>query len=110
MIRHKALSLILVAAFSTSAMYASPFSIFHKDVPAASTSAKVAVVFDNTAEYPRQIKIGDKVKTLSSKKATRLEIPAGTKVTVYSAMKTHNPGDVLIVVDAAHPDQTVKVD
>jgi hypothetical protein len=111
MIRHKVLTLALVAAFSTSAVYAAPFgSIFHKDAPAASTSAKVAVVFNNTAEYPRQIKVGDKVKTLGSKKATRMEIPAGTKVTVYSSMKTHNPGDVLIVVDAAHPDQTVLVD
>jgi hypothetical protein len=110
MIRHKALSLVLVAAFSTSALYAAPLSIFHKDAPTASASAKVAVVFDNTAEFPRQIKIGNKVKTLTSKKATRIEIPAGTSVTVYSAMKSHNPGDVLIVVDAAHPDQTVKID
>lgn len=112
MIRHKVLSLVLVAACSTTtALYAAPFgSIFHKDTPAASSSSKVAVVFNNTAEYPRQIKIGDKVKTLGSKKATRIEIPAGTTVTVYSSEKSRNPGDVLIVVDATHPDQTVKVD
>lgn len=112
MTRHKVLSLVLVAASCAApAVYAAPFgSIFHKDTPAAASSTKVAVVFDNTAEYPRQIKIGDKVKTLASKKATRVEIPAGTKVTAYSSEKTHNPGDVLIVVDAAHPDQTVKID
>jgi hypothetical protein len=111
MIRHKVLSLVLVAAWSTTALYAAPFgSIFHKDAPATASSTKVAVVFNNTAEYPRQIKIGDKIKTLGSKKATRIEIPAGTTVTGYSSEKTRNPGDVLIVVDAAHPDETVKVD
>jgi hypothetical protein len=54
--------------------------------------------------------VGSKVKTLASHKVTHLAIPAGTTVTVYSSMKTHNPGDVLVVVDASHPNQTVNVD
>jgi hypothetical protein len=111
MLRHKALSFVLAAAVSTTFLNAAAFgSIFHKDAPAAATSAKVIVEFNNTAESPRQIKVGDKIKTLNSKKVTKLEIPAGTTVTVYSAMKSHNPGDVLIVVDATHPNQTVVVD
>ena len=111
MLRHNALTLVLAATFSTTLLYAAPFgSIFHKDAPAAASSAKVEVLFNNTADSPRQIKVGNKVKTLTSKKVTRMEIPAGTSVNVYSNMKSHNPGDVLIVVDAAHPNQTVTVD
>ena len=112
MIHRKALSLALVIACSSTALYAAPFgNIFHKDAPATTTSqAKVEVQFNNTAEYPRQIKVGNKIKTLTSKKVTRMEIPVGTSVTVYSSMKSHNPGDVLVVVDAAHPNQTVTVD
>ena len=111
MIRRNVLSLALVVAFSTTAIYAAPFgNIFHKDAPATTSQAKVEVEFNNTAQYPRQIKVGNKIKTLTSKKVTRMEIPVGTSVTVYSSMKTHNPGDVLLVVDAAHPNQTVTVD
>jgi hypothetical protein len=111
MIHRKVLSLALVVAFSSTALYAAPFgNIFHKDAPATTSQAKVEVQFNNTAEYPRQIKVGNKVKTLTSKKITRMEIPVGTSVTVYSSMKSHNPGDVLVVVDAAHPNQTVTID
>lgn len=111
MLRNKALTLVLAATISTTFLNAAAFgSIFHKDAPSAASSAKVQVQFDNTAESPRLIKVGNKVKTLTSKKVTRMEIPAGTTVTVYSSMKTHNPGDVLIVVDAAHPNQTITVD
>lgn len=114
MFRQKALVLVLTAACSSSMLYAAPFgSIFHKDKSTAMTSgssADVTVDFNNTAEYPRQIKVGSKVKTLASHKVTHLAIPAGTTVTVYSSMKTHNPGDVLVVVDAAHPNQTITVD
>lgn len=113
MLRQKTLALVLAAACS-STLYAAPLgNIFHKDKDtstAHSSSANVNVTFNNTAQFPRQIKIGDKVKTLSSHKVTRMSIPAGTTVTVYSSMKTHNPGDVLVVVDAAHPDQVVSVD
>lgn len=114
MFRQKALIFVLAAACSTTMLYAAPFgSIFHKDKSTATTSssaAGVVVDFNNTAEYPRQIKVGSKVKTLASHKVTHLTIPAGTTVTVYSSMKSHNPGDVLVVVDAAHPNQTVTVD
>jgi hypothetical protein len=114
MFRQKALISVLVAASSTTMLYAAPFgSIFHKDKSTATTSsssADVVVDFNNTAEYPRQIKVGSKIKTLASHKVTHLTIPAGTTVTVYSSMKTHNHGDVLVVVDAAHPNQTVNVD
>jgi FlaG/FlaF family flagellin (archaellin) len=111
MFRHKAITLVLAAACATTVLPAAAFgSIFHKDAPAASSSAKVEVQFNNTADSPRLIKVGGKVKTLDSKKVTKMEIPAGTTVTVYSSMKSHNPGDVLIVVDAAHPNQTVTVD
>lgn len=111
MLRHKVLTLVLAATISTPFIYAAPFgSIFHRDAPATASQAKVEVQFNNVAEYPRQIKVGNKVKTLVSKKVTRMEIPAGTSVTVYSAMKSRNPGDVLIVVDAAHPNQTVTID
>lgn len=114
MFRQKALVLVLTAACSSTMLYAAPFgNIFHKDKSTATTSSSssnVTVDFNNTAEYPRQIKVGTKVKTLASHKVTHLTIPAGTTVTVYSSMKTHNPGDVLVVVDASHPDQTVNVD
>jgi hypothetical protein len=114
MFRQKALALVLVAACSSTALYAAPLgNIFRKDKDATmahNNSANVNVQFNNTAEYPRQIKVGDKVKTLSSHKVTHMSVPAGTTVTVYSSMKTHNPGDVLLVVDSAHPDQVVTVD
>lgn len=114
MLRQKALVIVLAAACSSTMLYAAPLgNIFHKDkttTMADGKSAAVNVDFNNTAEYPRQIKVGDKVKTLSSHKVTHMSIPAGTKVTVYSSMKTHNPGDVLVVVDAAHPNQVVTVD
>lgn len=115
MFRQKALVLVLTAACSSTMLYAAPFggSIFHKDKSTATTSSSssnVTVDFNNTAEYPRQIKVGTKVKTLASHKVTHLEIPAGTTVTVYSSMKTHNPGDVLVVVDASKPNQTINVD
>lgn len=113
MLRNKAFALVLAATLSTPFVYAAPFgNIFHKDKEASTnvSAAKVEVSFNNTAEYPRQIKIGNKVKTLVSKKVTRLEIPAGTTVTAYSSMKTHSAGDVLIVVDSAHPNQTVPID
>jgi len=114
MFRQKAFTLVLVAACSSTMLYAAPLgNIFHKDkstATASNSSATVNVDFNNTAEYPRQIKVGSKVKTLASHKVTHLSIPAGTSVTVYSNMKTHNPGDVLVVVDAAHPNQTVTVD
>lgn len=114
MFRQKTLVLVLTVACSSTMLYAAPFgSVFHKDkstATASSSSADVTVDFNNTAEYPRQIKVGSKVKTLASHKITHLAIPAGTTVTVYSSMKTHNPGDVLVVVDASHPNQTVTVD
>jgi hypothetical protein len=114
MFRQKALIFVLAAASSTTMLHAAPFgSIFHKDKSTATTSsssAGVIVDFNNTAEYPRQIKVGSKVKTLASHKVTHLTIPAGTAVTVYSSMKTHNPGDVLVVVDANKPNQTINVD
>ena len=114
MLRHKTLALVLAAACSSTMLCTVPAaaSIFHKDktTTASSKSGDVAVDFNNTAKYPRQIMVGSKVKTLTSHKVTHMEIPAGTKVTVYSNMKTHNPGDVLIVVDAAHPNQTVTID
>jgi hypothetical protein len=113
MLRQKTLALVLAAACSSTMLYAAPAgSLFHKDktTTASSKSADVTVDFNNTAEYPRQIKVGSKVKTLASHKVTHLTIPAGTTVTVYSSMKTHNPGDVLVVVDAAHPDQVINVD
>lgn len=114
MLRQKTLALVLAAACSSTMLYAAPFgSIFHKDKSTAvtgSNSAAVNVDFNNTAEYPRQIKIGSKVKTLSSHKITHIAIPAGTTVTVYSSMKSHNPGDVLVVVDSDHPNQVVNID
>jgi hypothetical protein len=112
MLRHKALTVVLAAAFSSNFVYAAPLgSIFHSSSDtSASSSAKVDVAFNNTSESPRQIKVGNKVKTLTSKKVTHVSIPAGTTVTAYSSMKTHNPGDVLIVVDASHPTETVTVD
>ncbi|MDW5265832.1 MULTISPECIES: hypothetical protein [Acidobacteriaceae] len=114
MLRQKTLVLVLAAACSSTMLYAAPFaSIFHKDKSTATTSsssAGVNVDFNNTAEYPRQIKVGSKVKTLASHKVTHITIPAGTSVTVYSSMKTHNPGDVLVVVDASKPNQTINVD
>jgi hypothetical protein len=114
MLHQKTLALVLVAACSSTALYAAPFGgMFRKDkttTAASSNSADINVDFNNTAEYPRQIKVGSKVKTLSSHKVTHITIPAGTTVTVYSSMKTHNPGDVLVVVDAAHPNQVVTID
>ncbi len=114
MLRQKTLALILAAACSSTVLYAAPIgSIFHKDKSTAMTggnSAAVMVDFNNTADYPRQIKVGSKVKTLSSHKVTHIAIPAGTTVTVYSSMKTHNPGDVLVVVDSAHPNEVVNID
>ena len=114
MLRQKTLAFVLAAACSSTMLYAAPFgSIFHKDkstAAASSNSATVNVDFNNTAEYPRQIKVGSKVKTLSSHKVTHIAIPAGTAVTVYSSMKTHNPGDVLVVVYSTHPNQVVNVD
>lgn len=114
MLRQKTLVLVLAAASSSTMLHAAPFgSIFHKDKSTSATSsssAGVDVDFNNTAEYPRQIKVGTKVKTLASHKVTHITIPAGTTVTVYSSMKTHNPGDVLVVVDASHPNQTINVD
>ena len=114
MLRHKSLALVLAAACSSTMLYSAPAaaSIFHRDKTTAtsSKSGDVTVEFNNTAEYPRQIKVGSKIKTLTSHKVTRMEIPAGTKVTVYSNMRSHNPGDVLIVVDSAHPNQTVNID
>lgn len=114
MLRQKTLALVLAAACSSTMLYAAPMgSIFHKDKTTTATSSnstEVNIDFNNTAQYPRQIKIGSKIKTLSSHKVTHIAIPAGTTVTVYSSMKTHNPGDVLVVVDAAHPNQVVSVD
>ncbi len=114
MLRQKTLALVLAAACSSTMLYAAPFgSIFHKDKSTAATSgnsSSVNVDFNNTSEYPRQIKVGSKVKTLSSHKVTHVAIPAGTTVTVYSSMKTHNPGDVLVVADSAHPNEVVNVD
>jgi hypothetical protein len=114
MFRQKAIVLVLTVACSSTMLYAAPFgSIFHKDKSTATTSsssADVTVDFNNTAEYPRQIKVGTKIKTLASHKVTHIAIPAGTTVTVYSSMKTHNPGDVLVVVDSSHPNQTINVD
>ena len=114
MFRQKTLALVLAATCSSTMLYAAPLgNIFHKDkstAMASNHSADVDVDFNNTADYPRQIKVGSKVKTLSSHKVTHITIPAGTAVTVYSSMKTHNPGDVLVVVDSAHPNQVVNVD
>jgi hypothetical protein len=111
MVRRNVITLALAATLSSSAVYALPLpSIFHKDSAATASTGKVDVAFNNTSELPRQIKVGGKIKTLTSHKITHMEIPAGTTVTVYSAMKTHNPGDVLIVVDASHPTESVTVD
>jgi hypothetical protein len=114
MLNQKMLVLVLAVASSSTVLNAAPISsMFHKDkstTTTSSSSANVNVDFNNTAEYPRQIKVGSKVKTLASHKVTHIAIPAGTTVTVYSSMQTHNPGDVLVVVDAAHPNQTVTVD
>jgi hypothetical protein len=113
MLNQKMLVLVLAVASSSTVLNAAPISMFHKDKSTATTSsssANVNVDFNNTAEYPRQIKVGSKIKTLASHKVTHIAIPAGTTVTVYSSMQTHNPGDVLVVVDAAHPNQTVTVD
>jgi hypothetical protein len=114
MFHQKTLVLVLTVACSSTMLYAAPFSsVFHKDKSTATTSsssADVTVDFNNTADYPRQIKVGSKVKTLASHKVTHLSVPAGTTVTVYSSMKTHNPGDVLVVADSSHPNQTINVD
>ncbi len=114
MLHQKTLAFVLAAACSSTMLYAAPLgNIFHKDKATAamnSNSANVNVDFNNTADYPRQIKIGSKIKTLSSHKTTHVAIPAGTSVTVYSSMKTHNPGDVLVVVDSANANQVVTVD
>jgi hypothetical protein len=114
MLHQKTLALVLAAACSSTMLYAAPLgSMFRKDKTTAAMSSNTAdinVDFNNTAEYPRQIKVGSKIKTLASHKVTHMAIPAGTSVTVYSNMKTHNPGDVLIVADSAHPNQVVTVD
>lgn len=114
MLRQKTFAVVLAAACSSTMLYAAPFgSIFHKDkstTTASSSSTDVTIDFNNTADYPRQIKVGSKVKTLSSHKVTHLAIPAGTTVTVYSSMKSHSPGDVLVVVDSDHPNQVVNID
>lgn len=114
MLRQKTIAVVLAAVCSSTMLYAAPFgSIFHKDKSttwASSSSADVTIDFNNTADYPRQIKVGSKVKTLSSHKVTHLAIPAGTTVTVYSSMKSHSPGDVLVVVDSDHPNRVVNID